>query len=310
MSNEIELYSKLNEQLGSVERMGTFFAKSGMFGCDRAEQGIVLAIECVAQRKTPSALLRRFDIVEGKLRPKAATILADFRALGGKHKWLSSGDAPAEKREDWFAEILLTPPPKDGQEPIKYRYSMADAEKEGLLRKGSRWEKRPGNMLRARCITNGVGMLCPEITAGDDDSDFEQPNAELKLPAEPAKANVIAVETVRQEEKLVEKLEQVKGQLETIRDNLPEKPAQEFKPGPAYSAPTGAKLPQDLVDQVEQALGEHGATASRWMMAQNPPWLTAGQSLADLTAARANRILKQRDSFIKAITSEPSQAAA
>jgi hypothetical protein len=60
-------------------------------------------------------------------------------------------------------------------------------------------------------------------------------------------------------------------------------------------------LPDDLVSQVENALGEHGILATRWMMAQNPPWLIPGQTLAHLRSVRANRIVKQRDSFIASL---------
>lgn len=252
----------------------------------------MLALMCLSEKKSPTELLRVYDVVEGKLRKKAAAALAEFRANGGKHKWLKSGDEPAHKPEDHFAELQLTD--REGI-PLTYRYSMADAAAEGLVKPKSRWEKRPGNMLRARCISNGLGMLCPEIFAGDD-SESES----LPTPAS-------AIDLSKTEPKSEPVIEVTATKVETAKpvESTPE-PAKEepktFAQGPAYSAPVGAKLSGELVDQVQAAIGEHAIAAGAWMVKEG--WLRAGQDLGDLPEARARRILKQRDGFIKAITAK------
>lgn len=149
---------------------------------------MVLAMACIAEGKSPFEIMRTYHIVEGKLSKKALAQLAEFRAKGGKVKWIQSGDDPAtdEKDRKAIGEFSF-----EGN-TARYVYSLADARIEGILRPNSRWTKRPGNMLRARCITNALGMLCPEIVAGEDnDGDAAMdiaPPAALDLSKEGEKA--------------------------------------------------------------------------------------------------------------------------
>lgn len=315
MNQAIDLYQKLNDPIAAIERLGTMFAKSGMFGCDRAEQGQVLAMICLAEHKSPVAINRDYDIVEGKLRKKALAALAEFRAAGGKHTWLQSGDAPAANEEDRKAVLKLTP--TDGPEVV-YEYSMADARAEGLIREKSRWTKRPGNMLRARCITNALGMVCPEIFAGDyADGDSEPaPAANLNLsnsasavpvPEAKKEAPVIEVQVVKTEPKEDEAELAKMGIAPLVTPQGSTKPEAQkealsspaaFAKGPAYSS-NGQSLSDDMVSQVENAIGEHAVAAVTWMLKEG--WLQKGQGLNCLTSSRANRIIKQRDSFLRAI---------
>lgn len=307
---EIELYSRMQNPLDAIDRVGEMFAKSGMFGCDRVEQGKVLAMVCLAEKKSPVQITRDYDIVEGKLRKKALAALADFRAAGGKHRWLASGDEPADIEEHRQAVLQLTAP--DG-ETITYRYSMADARAEGLIRPNSRWQKRPGNMLRARCISNGIGMLMPEIFAGEDGDGEPQaePVKAIKLdaaptveaatdePTKPEPKPVVVVVDVQASDQVIEAVAKVaptptpesKPELKQ-----PEPPA--FAKGPAYTS-AGAALPDELVAQVEQAIGEHAVAAVNWMVKEG--WLKQGQPLSQLSDARARRIIKQSASFIRAV---------
>src|SRR5688572_28029678 len=89
MTQEIELYSKIQNPVEAIERIGSFLAKSGMFGCERTEQGMVLAMACMTERKSPLEIKRRFHLVGGELSMRADAMLADLRSRGGKHKVLS-----------------------------------------------------------------------------------------------------------------------------------------------------------------------------------------------------------------------------
>lgn len=305
---EIELYSKLNDPIAAIKSLGTMFAKSGMFGCEKEEQGQVLAMICLSERKSPVAITTNYDIVEGKLRKKALAALADFRSAGGKHKWLASGDTPAVKDEDRFAELELTD--REGVK-VTYRYSMADARAEGLVKDRSRWVKRPGNMLRARCISNGLGMICPEIFAGEDDN--ESPETEPKpLLRETAPA------TVKAEPKKPENVIDVPS---TIVSQTEPKSAEVVPP---VSAPveeskvvyTEADIELDAGTQrltvkalgaLEWAIGEENlARAILWMKRQTPPWIE--NSLSECSVERARRLFKalivpeRKASFIQQIT--------
>lgn len=176
MSQDVQLYSQFTDPLAACERLGTALAKSGLFGCDRAEQGQALMLICMSERKSPTEILRNFDIVEGKLRKKALAILAEFRQRGGKHKWLADGS------DGQTAEIELT---FEGQ-TIRSRFTMDDAKRANAsFKPGSAWVKTPGNMLRARAASNGVAMLCPEVVAGSEEEAENTPAPAAPLDLSP-----------------------------------------------------------------------------------------------------------------------------
>ena len=179
MSNEIELYSKANDHLQAVEAWGTSIGKSGMFGCQNIDSGKVIMLICMSERITPTQFLRTYDLVDGKPRKKAMASLAEFRARGGKYRWLKTGDEVVAKEEDRCASAEFE---FEGNK-IVVSFTIAQAKLQGLVREKSNWVKTPANMLRARVASNAVGMLCPEIFAGDD-SEFEQapaPSLNLSL---------------------------------------------------------------------------------------------------------------------------------
>lgn len=179
---EIQLYSKLSDPLDAIDRMGEYFAKSGMFGCTRLEQGKVLAMICLTMHKTPVDVLATYHIIEGQLSKKALACLAELRARGGKHKWINPGfDGKAATGQFSY----------EG-ETIEVTFTIEDAERQGLVKPRSNWQKTPANMLRARCITTAIGMLAPEIFSGSaddiDDSAVPTPTKDFNLGQEPAPA--------------------------------------------------------------------------------------------------------------------------
>lgn len=287
---EIELYSKIQDPLSAADRMGEMFARSGMFGCEKVEQGKVLALICMVERKSPVAITTNYDIVEGKLRKKALAALADFRAAGGKHKWLRSGDEPVAKEDDRYAELELI-----DRENIKivYRYSMADARLEGLVKPKSRWEKRPGNMLRARCISNGLGMLCPEIFAGEDEESDFTPKQNEPLLREKNEAIPVQAEVVSKTPKTEPKAK------EPIKDETtptPSEPVQKaFSVDDIAVDPVTDRLTVAAMGALENAIGEKNMpNAILWLKAKG--WIS--DTLSELSVDRAKRILVRPAEFI------------
>lgn len=167
MSN-LELYTNLQTSdtaLANVERMGAAMCQSGMFGCTRREQGTILAIACITMGMSPLDVANKYHIIDGKLSKKAGAALAEFKARGGKYKWLRTGQEPDQDQENLEAVGEFT---LDG-ETITVRFDMAMARKAGLVRAKSAWETFPWKMLRARVESDAIGMLAPEIYFGDDD---------------------------------------------------------------------------------------------------------------------------------------------
>lgn len=287
---EIELYSKLQDPISAIKQLGTMFAKSGMFGCEKEEQGQVLAMICLSERKSPVAITTNYDIVEGKLRKKALAALADFRSAGGKHRWISSGDSVAAKPEEHYAELELTD--KDGSK-VTYRYSMADAKAEGLIKDRSRWVKRPGNMLRARCISNGLGMLCPEIFAGEDEDSEEQPEPKPLLRETAPKAEPARKETaINVEATVVNTAEPKAPEQDPVAVSQQPRVYTEFD---IQINPETQRLTVDAMAALEGAVGEELYTVFvKWL--KKAGWIQ--DSVSELRVERARRIFLKRDELI------------
>jgi hypothetical protein len=52
-NSTLSFYGKINDPLIAIREMGEMIAGSGMFGCTKAEQGMVLAMQCLAEGKAP-----------------------------------------------------------------------------------------------------------------------------------------------------------------------------------------------------------------------------------------------------------------
>lgn len=167
----IQLYDRIQDPIEAAIKIGTFIAQSGMFGCTKAEQGPVIGLTCMSERISLVQFGRTYHIVDGKLNKKALAIHAEFRKNGGKVKWITGlNDKTRAEAEFTF----------EGQ-TIKGEFTMDEAKAQGIVRKGSAWEKQPSNMLRARLLSNAIAMLCPEIVAGVSGGAEDEP----EITAEP-----------------------------------------------------------------------------------------------------------------------------
>lgn len=299
MSTEVQLYSQFTDPLAACERLGNALAKSGLFGCDRAEQGQALMLICMSERKSPTEILRNYDIVEGKLRKKALAILAEFRQRGGKHKWLADGS------DGQAAEVELI---FEGQ-TIRSRFTMEDARRaQSSFKPGSSWVKTPGNMLRARAASNGVAMLCPEVVAGSEDESESSPApaAPLNLasapapaakPVEPSPAPVIDIPAT------VSRTEPQQDTPALAAAGLAPEPVPvvPVAPEPLKPAPSASGLAtKEQIAKLQELIGEDNYTlALDWLIKEK--WLQPGDSMLRLPATRAERILKQSASWLRAI---------
>jgi hypothetical protein len=155
-SDNSEMYSKIQDPISAIEKMGEWIAASGMLGCTKVEQGKLIAWQCAAEKKTPFDFKREYHIINGSLSMRSDAMLAGYRARGGKILW---------KQFDSRAAIALWT--YDGN-ACEISFTTEDAKMAGLLpaKPGSGWAKDPSAMLRARCISKAVRMLAPEVVAG------------------------------------------------------------------------------------------------------------------------------------------------
>lgn len=298
--SQIQLYDKLQNQdpMKAVQAMGAMMAKSGMFGCQRAEQGEVLAMVCMTENMTPIQVTNKFHIIDGKLSRKSGSALAEFKQRGGKYKWIRTGQEPEQDPNDREAigEFTL-----DG-ETVTVRFSMSEAKIAGLIRPGSAWEKLPWKMLRARVTSDALGMLAPEIYFGDDLEDTPSEPKTIKLGSDEVKADPQPEQTeskpvpVETKEETVFEAEVVTEATKSEPVTKPE-PEQESKPEPQPEpAQTAEELPDDLYKELQQAIGADAKVAMKFLFQKG--WLQKGQNLEHLAPGRAKNIIKNRDKFI------------
>jgi hypothetical protein len=194
-----EFYSRIGTSLEAVKELGSWIARSGVFNCQKDEQGNMIALECLATRKTPFDFKREFHLVNGSLTMRSDAMLAGYRTRGGKVIW---------KQFDSTAAIGVWK--YDGNE-CEIGFTTEDAKIAGLLpaKPGSGWAKDPSAMLRARCISKAIRMLAPEVVAGlyspEEAADFTT----SQTPTVTAPTRQTVNVTPEPSFSLVEKLEQI-----------------------------------------------------------------------------------------------------
>jgi hypothetical protein len=141
-----------------MQAMGDELAKSGMFGVKSAAGGVALLVTSIQTGMPIFEINRKYHIMnDGKMTMKADAMLAEYKRLGGKCKWVRF-DAE-EARAVWsYGE----------NEGLEIAYSVEDAKRDGVVmdKAGSAWKNSRPDMLRARLITKALRMICPEVNHG------------------------------------------------------------------------------------------------------------------------------------------------
>jgi len=153
-----------------VKTLGDWIAHSGMFGATKAEQGYVLALECIASKQTPLSWKRENHLIGGNITMKSESMLAGLMNAGWEIDWVQ------------FDAVAAIADFRKGSKEVRVSFTAADAKQAGLLpaKVGSGWQKYPAEMLRARLISKATRMLDPRITAGrytpEEVNDFSAPS--------------------------------------------------------------------------------------------------------------------------------------
>lgn len=149
-----------------MDQMADAIAKSGLFGMK--DKSSVLALMAVAQAEGlhPATAARDFHIIQGRPALKADAMLARFQNAGGTVEWKDYTD---EKVTGIFRH------PNGGQ--LAVTWTIDQANKIGLVKPGSGWQKFPRAMLRSRCISEGIRSVFPGSVTGfyspEEVADFE-----------------------------------------------------------------------------------------------------------------------------------------
>lgn len=292
-TNGLSIYDRIADPIQAAETLGNWFTRSGLFGCDKTEQGNMLALVCLLERKSPTEITRNYDIVQGRLRKKAMALHADFRARGGSIRWLNTGDEGQEATAEFSFE---------GQ-TLTLRYGIEQAKAAGLVKSKSAWETNPGNMLRARLLSNGIGMLCPEILAGESE-EIEHAPAAPAAPLNLAKEEPKAANVEPMPKQAPKPEPKPAKAAPAVVDVEPEPEPEPVKQEEPKAAPVATSSGLDTETQIQ--LGEAMQAAQIDMViaqqyARTQGWITPEQDLTDIPLAKARRIINQAPSFKRAL---------
>jgi hypothetical protein len=171
-------YDNVDATLRFINEIGPVLWKSGAGGVKSDSEGKLMALACLTERKNPFEINRTYHLMDGKLTMRADAMLAELRSRGGSFRWIKTGDDEQE------AVIHL----EFGGNEIDSRYTMAQAQRAGLVKPRGGWEKNPANMLRARAISEGIRMIAPEIIAGtytpEEVEDIREPQRPVRTTGE------------------------------------------------------------------------------------------------------------------------------
>ncbi len=146
----MEELTKVDYGIQAIEKMGTYFANSGLFGMKTPAQAIALMLIAQAEGMPPALAARDYDVIQGRPALKAKAKLARFQASGGKVQWIAYTPEACE--------AVFSHP--SAPNPLTIRWTMDDAKRAGLNGKDN-WRNYPRQMLSARVISEGVDKCYP-----------------------------------------------------------------------------------------------------------------------------------------------------
>lgn len=174
---DLEVYDRINDPMQAVKTLGAAIFKSGLFGCDRMEQGEVLAMECLAQRKSPLELNRTYHFIEGRLAIRADALLAKYLVAGGQVEWVER--TPEKVVARFYRGATSAVITHTLQEHVANGNAVSSKTKE--LK--DNWRKWPRQMLTARVISEGVRLIAPDCCFGS----YVAEEIQDATPAKPAR---------------------------------------------------------------------------------------------------------------------------
>lgn len=156
--------------MDELYRLGQIYAQSGVFGNINPDVGTIIAQYIYQKGTTLVEFAANYDVLGSKISPKAKYLLARLLAVGGSYD--------IKDYEDTKVSITFS----YGKVTRTITTTIEDAERAGLTRDSngrvkSMWQRFPRRMLFARVVSEGVGIVAPNVNAGlytpEEVSDFD-----------------------------------------------------------------------------------------------------------------------------------------
>lgn len=153
------VYDRISDPMAAIKTLGLAIFKSGIFGLDKPEQGEILAMQCLVEKKSPLELARTYHFIQGQLAIRSDALLAKFHQSGGTVEWTNRSDIVviATFRRG-AGEAVITAQMKE------YIENGTALGRDGKIK--DNWKKWPRRMLTARAISEGVRLIAPECCFG------------------------------------------------------------------------------------------------------------------------------------------------
>ena len=139
----------------TLQRMAKAVVASQLFGIKTIEQAVALMLVAQAEGRHPALAARDYDIIQGRPAKKAEAMHRDFVAAGGMVTW--------HRLDDTMADASFSHP--QSPNPVRITWDMDRVRKAGIANKDM-YAKYPRQMLRSRCISEGVRTVYPMATSG------------------------------------------------------------------------------------------------------------------------------------------------
>jgi len=153
------VYDRITDPMQAIKTLGLAIFKSGIFVLDKPEQGEILAMQCMVEKKSPLELARTYHFIQGQLAIRSDALLAKFHQAGGSVDWTERTDEKVKatfRKGTSFADIVA-----DLKEYVGNGTALG---KDKQLK--DNWKKWPRRMLTARAISEGVRLIAPECCFG------------------------------------------------------------------------------------------------------------------------------------------------
>jgi hypothetical protein len=174
---EVSLYEKIQDPVAAAISLGQAIAESGLFGCSKTEQGVVLAMQSLATGRPLLEIAQTYHIIDGKLSMRSDVMLARFLSGGGKVIWKErTSEAVSALFKYRDNELVFSATIEE------FKRNEVALRSDGQMKKT--WRTHPRQMLTARVISEAVRLLAPELVCGfyspEEVADFDGDSESVK----------------------------------------------------------------------------------------------------------------------------------